>query len=230
MKLLVRGNSNPDCDYCELHEYPKSVCVPMVHFKDSLPPGTSDKSILFIGQNPGWNEDQQNEPFVGKSGQLVKEAYIKGCKLHERASIYLTNGVRCHTEANETPKPRHFLQCDQYLEKDIQDIQDTLASPDNLIVVTLGAPATTALWKNFLDERRVSLQESFNRNGNYVSSFLNTHDFTVFSTYHPAAVLRNNNYINAVSAHMQLVSDCLDGVMAQPSQPDIVPTRSPRKE
>jgi uracil-DNA glycosylase family 4 len=202
----------------------------MVHFKDSLPPGTSDKSILFIGQNPGWNEDQQNEPFVGKSGQLVKEAYIKGCKLHERASIYLTNGVRCHTEANETPKPRHFLQCDQYLEKDIQDIQDTLASPDNLIVVTLGAPATTALWKNFLDERRVSLQESFNRNGNYVSSFLNTHDFTVFSTYHPAAVLRNNNYINAVSAHMQLVSDCLDGVMAQPSQPDIVPTRSPRKE
>ena len=229
MKLLVRGDSNPECDYCELNEYPKSVCVPLVHLKDSLPPG-AEHSILFIGQNPGWNEDQRNEPFVGKSGQLVKEAYIKGCKLHERAAIYLTNGVRCHTEANETPKPRHFFQYAQYLEKDIQDIQDTMDDPDNLIIVSLGAPATTALWKNFADERRVSLQESFNRNGTIIDSCMNTHDFTVFSTYHPAAVLRNNNYINAVSSHMQLVSDCLDGVMAQPSEPDISSTRSPRKE
>lgn len=215
--------SNPKCTQCDLHEYPKSVCIPTTHLPNSLGfPASS--VVMFIGQNPGFYEDQKNEPFVGRSGKLVREAYVGGTRLNEQASIFLANGVRCHTESNEVPKPRHYVACQNYLESDL----DHLLVCEKNIVVTLGAPATTSFYKNVLDLRRVSLTESFNRNGN--SYEWKGTPFNLFSTYHPAAVIRNHNLINTVSAHMQLVHDCLMGTMASPSDPDIVPTRSPRKE
>ena len=240
--LPLRLLSNNSCDDCELHEHVRSVCVPTVRYPESLDSG--DTAIVFIGQNPGWNEDQQNEPFVGKSGELVKKAYIGGCRLHEKATIFLTNIVRCHTANNETPKNRHVTACHNHTRKDLTQIRDM--GFNKILYVTLGAPATSGFYRHFVSGEKFSdgwvprkrinpsLTESFNYNG---SCMINDNVFPgkpsnisyVFSTYHPAAVLRNNNYINAVSAHMQLVSDCLDGVMAQPSLPFIIPNRSPRK-
>jgi len=236
--LPLRLESKPSCTDCELHEHIKSVCVPTVRYPESLDSGNT--AIVFIGQNPGWHEDQQNEPFVGKSGELVKQAYIGGCDLHKKATIFLTNIVRCHTINNETPKNRHIAACQYHLLRDVMEIRDL--GFNKILYVTLGAPATSGFYRHFVDEEWVprkrvspSLAESFNYNGSTlirdnVHPEKLTHTSVVFSTYHPAAVLRNNNYINAVSAHMQLVSDCLDGVMAQPSEPDISLTRSPRKE
>jgi uracil-DNA glycosylase family 4 len=228
-----RGVSDPGCELCELHEYANSVCVPSVHYPASLDIDDIDAhyTILFVGQNPGFYEDKANEPFVGKSGRVVKDVYIGGCSLQTKAKIWFTNGVRCHTEANETPKPRHFAACKTYLQ---EDLATTVGDTYDLIMVTLGAPATRAVWKHFGNETNVGLNEAFNRNGQLISNTTayknDWPSFRIFSTYHPAAVLRNNNYINAVSSHMQLVSDYIDGVMAEPSDPDIVPTRSPRKE
>ena len=239
--LPLQLQSKPSCTDCELHEHIKSVCVPTVRYPESLDSGNT--AIVFIGQNPGWHEDQQNEPFVGKSGQLVKQAYIGGCNLHKKAAIFLTNIVRCHTINNETPKNRHVTACVHHTRKDLWTIKDM--GFNKVIYVTLGAPATSGFYRHFVSGEKFSegwvprkrinpsLTESFNYNG---SCLINDNVFPgkpsnisyVFSTYHPAAVLRNNNYINAVSAHMQLVSDCLDGVMAQPSLPHIIPSRSPR--
>ena len=224
-------NCNPTCQGCELHEFPHSVCIPTRHYPPSLElPGAP--LILFIGQNPGYYEDQKNEPFVGKSGDLVKRVFIGGTLLHERASIWLGNGVRCHTEANDTPKPKHYKACNHYLLDDLQSLFCQVHDEDQVkIVVTLGAPATTSFYKNVVEEGTIPLTKAFTMNGREYE-FLLTGDtstpFRLFSTYHPAAVLRNNNLINSGHSHMQMVSDCLDGTMATPSDPTIVPTRSPR--
>ena len=185
-----------------------------------------DTSVLFIlGQNPGFHEDQQGIPFVGRGGNILKEAYIGGCKLHEKATIYLGNGVRCFSD-KETPKPRHFIECNQYTIEDLKRIQ-----PD--IVLTLGAQETTSFYKNILGVPKISLKKSFSLNGNYYSTeqhkIKGVGGFNVFSTFHPSAVIRNNNHINSVHSHMELLSDCLDGTMATPSSPVIVSTRSPNE-
>ena len=77
----------------------------------------------------------------------------------------------------------------------------------------------------------MSLKKSFSLNGNsYDNKDHNINGvggFNVFSTYHPHAVLRNNNLINSVHSHMELLSDCIDGTMATPSKPKIISTRSP---
>lgn len=225
------------CSRCDLNEYAHSVCIPTV-FEESLPlPQIYDywceeesleavPVVVFIGQNPGVMEDQQCKPFVGRSGEIVKSAYIDGINLRKRASIYLTNGVRCHTQSNEAPKPRHYRECATFLSRDLHSIFRSYGPHATRIVITLGAPSTSAFYKYILEGHKVSLSESFNYNGGLHS--LGPYDFTLFSTYHPAAVLRNNNLINTVHSHMQLVSDCLDGTMATPSEPMIVPTRSPR--
>ena len=230
MNLPIRMENNPACTDCELHEGIKSVCVPTVIYPDSNQ--DSNNIVVFIGQNPGFQEDQKNEPFIGRSGEMVKKAYIGGCSIQDKAVIYLTNGVRCHTISNETPKPRHYRSCVPYTTRDLHYLVNQWYHQENkgrFIVVTLGAPATSSFYKDVLDEKKVSLTEAFNRNGKSFMWDVFKREIFVFSTYHPAAVMRNNNYINAVESHMQLVSDCLDGTMAEPSEPDIVPTRSPRR-
>ncbi len=213
--------SNSDCTKCELHEQAKSVGI-KTHLYSSSNEG---HTLLVIGQNPGWNEDQANQPFVGRSGEILKKAYFGGVKLTSRCTIWLGNGVRCHTTNNETPKPRHFVECNQYLIDDLQYIK-----PD--YVLTLGAPATTSFYKNILGIPKMSLTKSFTLNGNLYTEeehkIAGVGEFNLFSTYHPAAVIRNNNHINSVHSHMQLLSDCIDGTMASPSKPVIIPSRSPK--
>ena len=210
-----------DCTKCELHEQAKSVGMKTHLYSSSV----EGHTLLVIGQNPGWNEDQTNQPFVGRSGQILKKAYFGGIDLASRCTIWLGNGVRCHTTNNETPKPRHYVECNQYLINDLQYIQ-----PD--YVLTLGAPATTSFYKNILGIPKISLTKSFSLNGNLYTEKEHKIDgvgeFNLFSTYHPAAVIRNNNHINSVHSHMQLLSDCIDGTMASPTAPDIVPSRSPK--
>ena len=216
------------CTVCELHEGINSVCVPTVHYPESLPQSGDSPLIIFIGQNPGFNEDQKNEPFIGRSGDVVKQAYIGGSNLQSLASIYLTNGVRCHTQANEMPKPKHYKACVWALEHDLRELFN-LHADQMKIVVTLGAPATSGFYKEVLGLKKISLSKSFTQNGECHDHPVTGMEFFLFSTYHPAAVLRNNNHINAVDSHMQLVSDCLMGTMAEPSDPIIVPSRSPRR-
>lgn len=163
---------------------------------------------------------------MGRSGNILKESYIGGTNLQERTHIYLGNGVRCHTTNNETPKPRHYIECNQYLINDLQRYRPN-------IILTLGAPMTTSFYKNILGIPKITLTKSFALNGNHYDQEDHKIDgvggFNVFSTYHPAAVLRNNNRINSVHSHMQLISDCVDGTMASPSKPEIIPTRSPNE-
>ena len=215
---------HPDCTKCELHKQAKSVGMKTHLYSISHCP-TRGNILLVIGQNPGFHEDRINQPFVGRSGEILKKAYFGGVDLTSRCTVRLGNGLRCHTENNQTPKPRHYVECNQYLIQDLQYIRP-------LYILTLGAPATTSFYKNILGIPKISLTKSFALNGNLYTEedhkISGVSEFNLFSTYHPAAVMRNNNFINSVHSHMQLVSDCIDGTMASPSRPEIVPTRSPK--
>ena len=212
-----------ECTKCELHEQAQSVGMKTHRYAYSSL--HEENNLLVIGQNPGWNEDRVNQPFVSRSGDILKKAYFGGVDLVSRCNIYLSNGVRCHTTNNETPKPRHYIECNQYLIEDLQILKPNY-------ILTLGAPATTSFYKNILGIPKISLTKSFALNGNLYTELEHkingVGEFNVFSTFHPAAVIRNNNHINSVHSHLQLLSDCLDGTMASPSSPKIIPTRSPK--
>ena len=221
--ILQCLEDKPDCNRCELHEQAKSIGMKtrLYAYSNFIVRPT----LLVIGQNPGWNEDKVNEPFVGRSGEILKKSYIGGINIQKRCNIYLSNGVRCHTTNNQAPKPKHYLECNQYLIEDLQIIK-----PD--IILTLGAPATTSFYKNILEIPKITLKKAFQINGNFYKPetvHLKCKGFNMFSTYHPAAVMRNQNLINSVHSHMQLISDCIDGTMASPSSPKIIPTRSPHE-
>ena len=222
----VRIFEHPDCTRCELHEQANSVGMKThLHSQLTEDPGEGD-ILLVIGQNPGFHEDRINEPFVGRSGEILKRAYFGGVNLTSRCTIWLGNGVRCHTTNNQSPKPKHYRECNQYLIQDLQYIQPNY-------VLTLGAPATASFYKNILGIPKISLTKSFSLNGNLYTEEEHkieaVGEFNMFSTYHPAAVMRNRNFINSVHSHMQLLSDCIDGTMASPSAPKIIPTRSPNE-
>ena len=220
---------HPDCTRCELHEEANSVGIATVHYPESLHHSKDTPVVFFIGQNPGFFEDQACEPFVGKSGQLVKSGYIEAMGLHERATIYLGNGVRCHTTANAAPKPVNYRECNQHL---IQDLQLIASQPHKeLIIFTLGAPATASFHKNIISGEKVLLTASFNKNGESCSpeehKIERVGTLTMFSTYHPAAVLRSKQLILSVKDHLSLMIDYISGTMASPTTPSIVPCRAP---
>src|SRR5690606_5857622 len=94
-----------DCEKCILHAGALSVGVPTVHLPTSLPPSPSADFIVFVGQNPGFHEDREGVPFIGRSGEILREAYIDGVQLAQRASVYLTTAVRCG------PVPKYPAAC-----------------------------------------------------------------------------------------------------------------------
>jgi DNA polymerase len=91
--------------------------------------GPADAEILFIGEGPGFHENEQGRPFVGAAGKLLDELLAKiGLK---RAEVYITNVVKCRPPGNRDPRPEEIETCSQYLDAQVQAI-----SPK--VIVTLG--------------------------------------------------------------------------------------------
>ena len=218
MNLQVISN-HPDCTECDLCEQapgvPKSIGIGT---RMSEPMGRTSTALVYVGRNPGYNEDDQGHPFVGKSGKLLHAVYIDGIRLRERATVYLMNGVRCYTIKAAPPKARHWKACLPDALKELEQIKE---KHDRVGVVLLGGDCTSHGYRHLFGTKGMNLTKGINNNGE-------THDgVTVFSTYHPSAVLRDPNYINAVHDHNGLISAWLDGVMAVPSEPNIIQTRIP---
>ncbi|MCC7146830.1 MAG: uracil-DNA glycosylase [Phycisphaeraceae bacterium] len=98
--------------------------------------GDPDAAIMFIGEGPGLNEDQQGRPFVGRAGELL-DKMILAMKL-SRSQVYIANVVKCRPPENRTPTPQEAAACWPYLRRQIQIIQPRA-------IVTLGGPATKLL-------------------------------------------------------------------------------------
>ncbi|GAB7019558.1 uracil-DNA glycosylase [Halostagnicola bangensis] len=106
-------------------------CPKLVDSRSQIVNGTGpeDADILFVGEGPGANEDEQGEPFVGRSGSVLDDTLlVVGL---ERGDVRITNCVRCRPPENRDPAKSELENCRGYLETEIDRME-----PD--VIVTLG--------------------------------------------------------------------------------------------
>jgi len=234
-ELLPQLESCDKCDLCDQGDgVPKNVGISSRLFEGSQVPSQQTSMVLYVGRNPGYNEDLEAQCFVGKSGHYLTKGYIEGSTTHLHASVYLTNGVRCYTVGNDPPKARHYNACLDHTIQDLSLLLHLHREAPHHIVVLLGGDVCGQFWKRVFGVKGMSLKKAFQRNGERMqlpatlSSGLEVTRFNLFATYHPAGVMRDRNLRLAVHSHQGLILDCLQGVMAQPSDPEVIPSRIPR--
>lgn len=140
--------------------------------------GNPESKILFIGEGPGFNEDQQGLPFVGAAGTILNRA-LTSINL-ERKSVFITNVVHHRPPGNRDPLPEELSAYGKYLDKIIEII-----SPK--IIVTLGRFSMG----KFLPGERIS-----SVHGKVFKIKWKGNDTVVVPMYHPAAALRNGAVMN----------------------------------
>src|SRR5512137_1121391 len=98
--------------------------------KNSVPgEGPADAEIMFVGEGPGFHENEQGRPFVGAAGQFLNELLAQaGMK---RSEVWIGNVVKCRPPGNRDPLPEELAACDEYLERQISAIEPR-------IIITLG--------------------------------------------------------------------------------------------
>ena len=138
--------------------------------------GNPDADLMFIGQAPGSDEDQQGEPFVGRAGQLLTR--ILKAMNFAREDVYIANILKCRPDmpagsfGNRPPTPTEMQTCRPYLVEQIDIIQPS-------VLVALGAVAVEGLLGT-----RAAMRELRGRWHTYNS-------IPLMITYHPAYLLRN---------------------------------------
>ena len=150
-----------DCQRCQLAGGRKNIV-----FGD----GNLQAKLVFVGEGPGFEEDQQGLPFVGPAGQLLTRI-IEAIKL-DRTQVYICNVIKCRPPGNRNPQPDEINACFPFLERQLAAIQ-----PD--FIVALGTFAAQTLLGTATPISR--LRRRF-------------HDYNgikVLPTYHPAYLLRN---------------------------------------
>ena len=166
------------CRQCEIAKYRTKV-VPGE--------GAEDAEIMFIGEAPGWHEDQQGRPFVGPAGLYLDEL-LASINL-KRGQVYIANVIKCRPSANRDPLPVEIQNCRPWLNRQIELIRPK-------IIVTLG---------------RYSMALFFP--GKSISKIHGTaqkRDNTIYyAMYHPAAALHQQSLRQAIEADMLKIPSLL---------------------
>lgn len=158
-----------------------SACVKCAHLACSRTQtvfgvGNPNADLMFIGEAPGADEDQQGEPFVGRAGQLLTR--ILKAMNFAREDVYIANILKCRPDmpagsfGNRPPTPAEMQTCRPYLLEQIDIIQPS-------VLVALGAVAVEGLLGT-----RAAMRELRGRWHTYNS-------IPLMITYHPAYLLRN---------------------------------------
>ena len=140
--------------------------------------GTGDPhaDLMFVGEGPGAQEDQQGLPFVGRSGQLLDRLVAEEMGL-TRDSFYIANVVKCRPPDNRDPKPDEIEACRPWLEAQIDLIKPK-------VIVTLG---------NFSSKLLLDTKDGITKLRGAVYTYRERPDggtVRLVPTFHPAAVLR----------------------------------------
>jgi len=164
-----------DCRRCRLARGRKNIV-----FGAGLPAA----KLVFVGEGPGFEEDQQGRPFVGAAGQLLTR--IIGAIKLDRAQVYICNIFKCRPPGNRNPESDEIKSCFPFLERQLAAIQ-----PD--FIVALGAFAAQTLLETNTPISR--LRKRFHEyNG-----------IKVLPTYHPAYLLRNSDKKREVWEDMKML-------------------------
>ena len=134
--------------------------------------GNPNADLMFIGEGPGFDEDRQGRPFVGKAGQLLDKMIL--AMQFTREEVYICNIVKCRPPDNRVPMPEEAAACLPYLQRQIE-----LVSPK--VIVLLGATAAHYL---------LNQKEGITR---LRGKWLNYNGIPVMPTFHPAFLLRQES-------------------------------------
>jgi len=140
--------------------------------------------LVFVGEAPGWDEDQQGIPFVGEAGQLLTK--IIQAMTFGRDEVYLCNVLKCHPPQNRNPRPDEIEQCHPFLLKQLRAI-----GPE--VIVALGTFAAQTLLRT---KEPISKLRGI---------FHDYHGIPLMPTFHPAYLLRNAGMKRYVWEDMQKV-------------------------
>ena len=151
--------------------------------------GAEDARVMFVGEGPGWYEDQQGRPFVGPAGQLLDQL-LKLISL-PRPQVFITNVVKCRPPSNRDPRPEEIEACAPYLDKQVG-----LIGPE--VIVTLGRHSMA----KYFPGKSISQVHGTTKRANGV---------IYYALYHPAAALRQEKLRRALEDDFLK----LPGVMAE---------------
>ena len=164
-----------DCQLCPLGKTRKNLV-----FGD----GNPEARIVFVGEAPGADEDEQGLPFVGRAGQLLTDI-IKAMG-YQRKDVYICNILKCRPPGNRNPQPDEISKCEPFLKKQLQII-----SPS--VICALGTFAAKTLLNT---EIPISVLRG---------RFHLYEGIKLMPTYHPAYLLRNPSAKKQVWEDVQMV-------------------------
>ena len=118
-----------ECTRCNLHKNRKTIVFGS---------GNPHADLVFVGEGPGADEDDQGYPFVGRAGKKLTEIIEKGMNLNREKDTYICNIVKCRPPNNRDPKVDEIEACNPFLIKQLQAIQPKA-------IVALGKPAASTL-------------------------------------------------------------------------------------
>jgi uracil-DNA glycosylase family 4 len=147
--------------------------------------GNPHADVVFVGEGPGFEEDQQGRPFVGAAGQLLTDIIVKGMKLR-REDVYICNIVKCRPPNNRNPEPDEVSACIGFVKQQIAAIKPK-------VIVTLGNVPT----QNLLDTR-----EGITRMRGKWQEY---RGIPVMPTFHPSYLLRSPGAKKEVWVDIKLV-------------------------
>jgi uracil-DNA glycosylase len=150
--------------------------------------GPDNARIMFVGEGPGQNEDEQGRPFVGAAGKFLTEL-IESIGL-KRTDVFITNIVKCRPPNNRAPRRPEVEACNPYLQSQIGLIKPRIICP-------LGTPAIVTL---IGDEYSASRSH-----GKPVTKG----DHTILPMYHPAAALYDASLKETIFRDFQILKELL---------------------
>jgi uracil-DNA glycosylase family 4 len=142
--------------------------------------GAEDAAIAFIGEAPGWHEDQQGRPFVGPAGQFLEEL-LASISL-KRSQVYICNVLKCRPPGNRDPQPTEMATCQTWLDRQLQLLHPRM-------IVTLGR---YSMARFFPGETISRMHGKARREGGVI----------YFAMYHPAAALHQQKLRDTIKADM----------------------------
>ena len=180
------------CQQCEIAKYRNRV-VPGE--------GAEAADIMFIGEAPGWHEDQQGRPFVGPAGKFLDELLASiGLK---RAQVYIANVIKCRPQGNRDPLPMEIQNCRAWLERQIEIISPKM-------IVTLGRYSMSM----FFPGKSISKIHGTTQKRDNV---------LYYAMYHPAAALHQGSLRQEIEADMLKIPTLL-------TQPETIKEEKPPEQ
>lgn len=151
--------------------------------------GVVDPLVMVVGEGPGFQEDQQGTPFVGKAGQYL-DKWLASIGLSRDTNTFIANIVKCRPPNNRDPKPEESEACNPYLDEQLALVRPRL-------IVTVGRISMRLLTGSSEGITRIH------------GSFFRHRGLPLIPTFHPAAVLRNPDWRRPVWEDLKRVRNWL---------------------